>query len=200
MKKVWLLAILLMMTVGCQVQTEPQEERIEALENQLLELELKYADAAATIEKQKDEIEGLKAALENLQGEVDAKRNLDAQFPLISNLAYQFVHAHTGGDAERIRQLVDGRISIEQTDGRITAIWMEGSQEVEWTLWDRESDRDYRDMVIQGYGALEDGSILIHIREFYETDGVELSPPTFLNLQFVKENNDWKIIYFEFDV
>ncbi|BES65134.1 hypothetical protein SANA_15730 [Gottschalkiaceae bacterium SANA] len=67
-------------------------------------------------------------------------------------------------------------------------------------MWRKDDSRSYKDMVIQGFGQLENSRYVIHIREFYTENAQETSPPTFLNLHFQQVDGQWKVVYFEFDV
>jgi|GEM_PF-2946207 len=201
MKKAWLIfIIMLLLSSGCSVQTDTQEDRINQLEHEVSELQEKYAHAIKTVEEQKYEIEALETELTKRKSDGNEENCFDDFYPLLSNLSHQFTRAHTNGDLESLRKLVSERINIDLVDGVMKATWLEDDQEIEWILWDQSSDLIYRDMVIQGYGSLDDGTKLIHIREFYESDRMEVTPPTFLNLHFQIEEKEWKIVYFEFDV
>lgn len=200
MKRIILLVLLLLLTVGCQSDQVMPDERMAELEEQIRVMESERVVLIDKIEIQNHKIEELQKQVDRMIEVSDARKIQDDLYPGLSNLAHQFVRAHTTGDLEKVRALLDPKISVELSDGEMRAFWNEGDVQMDWVLWQENAVIIYRDKVIQGYGQLEDGTMLIHIREFYESGYEEVSPPTFLNLYFQQVDDEWKISYFEFDV
>lgn len=160
------------------------------------------ADHDKKIEELNNKIETLEDDLEEANQRIEDYKKEDENFPFISNLALDFVRAHTQGNKEKMRELLSEEIELVEKDKRIYAVMQVNDQEVEWMLYEKDSPARYQDMVVQGYAYLrEEDAFIIHIREFYEgKEGEVISPPTFLNLTFKKVDDQWKIINLEFDV
>jgi hypothetical protein len=80
-------------------------------------------------------------------------------------------------------------------------LYVNNNANEKWLLFPRDH-LHLDDWVIQGFGYQpESNTFTVHIREFYKNaKGVLDSPPTFLNLDFKLDNNEWKIISLSFDV
>jgi hypothetical protein len=165
-----------------------------------MELQEKVSLLEKSLDASQREIGSLKVENKRIQTCLTQNELQMELFPLLSNLSLNFVRAHTRGDVESVRSLVGDPILIQDKNGIILASWVENGMDIEWVLWREDDSKSYDDMVIQGFGLLGDGRYVIHIREFYTEFGIESSPPTFLNLHFQKVEEQWKIIYFEFDV
>lgn len=199
MRIAWCCLIACLLLSACSGPVNQEEAKRIALEAQLSELQEKVNQLQDSLEEGQREIESLQ--VENKQVRERLVQN-DLQmdlFPLLSNLSLEFVRAHTSGDVERLRSLVGAPIRIQMKKGVLVGSWEESGQEIEWELW-KEDSKNYQDMVIQGFGSLDNDRYVIHIREFYTEFGEETSPPTFLNLHFQEVGSQWKIVYFEFDV
>lgn len=200
MKRIWCLLACGLLLSGCTnppVQEEPQSI---VLESQLIQLQEEVNQLKESLDESEREIASLKMDNKRIQDRLNQNELGMDLFPLLSNLSLSFVRAHTTGDAERLLSMVGEPIRIQKENGILTGSWEENEQVIEWELWKEDDSKIYQDMVIQGFGWLEEGRYVIHIREFYTEFGEETSPPTFLNLHFQKEDSRWKIVYFEFDV
>lgn len=200
MKKAVILVLFCLLMTGCRTAPEGNIDSQENKDAQILALEEERDRLLNEVKKRDAELEVLKIRVEELQKELDKYKQTSEFFPLLSNRALEFVRAHTTGDVDGVRHLLYDGILVEQIEGKMRASWTVDGQTIDWTLWEKDSPVQYQDMVIQGYGQLDDGTMLIHIREFYVQDEESVSPPTFLNLHFQKREDDWKIVYFEFDV
>ncbi len=185
---------------GCSNPSNSEDKQVLVLESQVMELQEKASQLEEALNKSQREIASLQVENKRIQERlIQNELGMDL-FPLLSNLSLNFVRAHTTGDAESVLSLVGDPIRIQNEDGILLGSWEENGQEIEWELWREDDSKSYQDMVIQGFGLLENGRYVIHIREFYTDFGVETSPPTFLNLHFQKVEEQWKVVYFEFDV
>lgn len=185
---------------GCSNPSNSEDKQVLALESQVMEMQERVGHLEEALNKSQREILSLQVENERIQASlIQNELGMDL-FPLLSNLSLNFVRAHTTGDAESLRSLVGDPIRIQNEDGILLGTWEENGQEIEWELWREDDSKSYQDMVIQGFGLLGENRFVIHIREFYTEFGVETSPPTFLNLHFQKVEEQWKIVYFEFDV
>lgn len=198
----WLRCCLLccLLLSGCSNSSNSEDKQVLVLESQVMELQEKVSLLEKSLDASQREIGSLKVENKRIQTCLTQNELQMELFPLLSNLSLNFVRAHTRGDVESVRSLVGDPILIQDKNGIILASWVENGMDIEWVLWREDDSKSYDDMVIQGFGLLGDGRYVIHIREFYTEFGIESSPPTFLNLHFQKVEEQWKIIYFEFDV
>lgn len=200
MKRVWCFLVCGFLLSGCSVPSIQEEPQSIVLEAQLIELQEDVNQLKESLDESQREIASLKMENKRIQDRLTQNELGMELFPRLSNLSLNFVRAHTRGDAVSLRSLVGEPIRIQKENGILIGSWEENGQEIEWELWKEDDSKTYQDMVIQGFGWLEEGRYVIHIREFYTESGEETSPPTFLNLHFQEEDSHWKIVYFEFDV
>lgn len=167
-------------------------------------------DSTVNISDSKNnEIQELKKRIKSLESELKEKEDYIERFkqqqdlfPLLSNIALEFVRGHTQGDIEMLKKVASDNISIVEKDNEIYGKYEVHGNEIEWLLYNNDVKNRYQDMVIQGYGYYqENNTYVIHIREFYVDEYNEpVSPPTFLNLYFSELEEGWKVVEFDFDV
>lgn len=188
-RNVFILIILLIFLLNsCTVKENNEEVELLRYKNTIDELNLKIKELESNL-KQADE----------LIKHYEMKEDI---FPYISNLGLQFVRAHTQGNLEEMKSLLSDDVRLVKKKEGIYGIYQYEEHEIEYCLYSSDKDNMFIDMVIQGYGYVEEKDVFVlHIREFYEnSDGELLSPPTFLNLYFKQTEKGWKINSFEFDV
>ncbi len=200
MKKLGCCLLCCILLGGCFGTSNQKDPQRVALESQVIEMQAELNQLEETLDECQGEIASMQVENKQVQERLAQNELAIELFPVLSNLSLDFVRAHTTGDMKRLLSLVGEPIQIRKEGGFLLGTWEEDGQEIEWELWRDADSKVYQDMVIQGFGILENGRYVIHIREFYTEFGVETSPPTFLNLHFQEVGNQWKIVYFEFDV
>ena len=164
------------------------------------EVELKEENKKLTEElKEKDnQLEELTQSTEELKNQIDDSNMEKENFVFISNLSRDFVKAHTTADKETLRELLSEELVLEEKEEKLYV----KVQGYDWVLFDYNDQGRFDDWVIQGYEfGSENNTYSVFIREFYsDVNGEPVSPPTFLNLVFEYEENEWKIISLGFDV
>jgi hypothetical protein len=200
MKKFWILIGLCLVFGGCQAADESEKDMLQEKDQEILILTEEVQALEDKLAAKTADLDGLQEELESARLLLEKQDQVNDLFPMLANHALAFVRAHTTGDLQALETMISKSIQLSDREGVLVASWFEDNQAIEWTLWEEDSDLLYQDMVIQGYGLLPDGRILIHIREFYARDGEDVSPPTFLTLYFQEEGDGWIVSYFEFDV
>ncbi|WP_425449324.1 hypothetical protein [Dethiothermospora halolimnae] len=154
------------------------------------------------VNKLKEKVKALESELEKKEAYIESIKEQEDLFPVLSNKALTFVRGQTEGNIHKLKEVISDNISIVEEKGKIYGVYEAYGQKIKYLLYDENSKRKYKDMVIQGYGYLEgEDSYIIHIREFYvDENDKPVSPPTFLNLYFVQVDGNWKIEEFGFDV
>ena len=188
-QKVFILIVLsIFLLSSCTVKKNNEEAEILRYKNTIEELNLEIKELESNLKQ-----------AEELNKHYAMKADI---FPHISNLGLQFVRAHTQGDFEKMKSLLSDDVKLVKKKDGIYGIYQYYGNEIEYCLYNFDKDIVFIDMVIQGFGYIEEKEVFIlHIREFYENlDGTPLTPPTFLNLYFKQTEKGWKINYFDFDV
>ncbi|MCC5910090.1 MAG: hypothetical protein JJT76_06600 [Clostridiaceae bacterium] len=183
MKKALLLVLICIFFIsGCAINTDVQNN------NKINELE--------------ERIKMLETELEEKNNYVTWMQEKENLFPAFSNISIEFVRGQTQGDVQKLKEVVADNVLIIEDNDKIYGTYESNGIEIEYMLYDGSSDVIYKDMIIQGYGYLEENeAYVIHIREFFEyQNGEPVSPPTFLNLYFENFEGSWKITGFDFDV
>lgn len=184
MKRMVFVLLLCLLVVGCENGVDEREA------------------SRQTMEELQQKIDRLEQEKQRLQTEVERFQAEKQSFAEISNLAYQFVEAHTSGDREAMRKMLGNRLTLtEREDGLYISYPYEG-EEVEWRVYQENSPYVYENMLIQGFEYVPEEEIYrVHIREFYaDRQKAPVSPPTFLNLTFQRQDHKWKIVSLTFDV
>jgi len=137
-------------------------------------------------------------SIEELNNQIDEFNMEKENFVFISNLSRDFVKAHTTADQEALRELLSADLVLEEKEEKLYV----KVQGYDWVLFDYSDQGSFDDWVIQGYEfSSENNTYSVFIREFYsDGNGKPVSPPTFLNLEFKLQENEWKIISLGFDV
>ncbi|HJV32117.1 MAG TPA: hypothetical protein VJ558_07960 [Bacillales bacterium] len=140
----------------------------------------------------------LKQQIAELEKEIKIKQEEKELYTIISNLSREFVEAHTSGNKEKLRSLMLDNLFFEEENNKL---YVNNNANEKWLLFPM-GNLHLDDWVIQGFQYQpESNTFTVHIREFYKNaKGVLDSPPTFLNLDFKLDNNEWKIISLSFDV
>lgn len=200
----FLLVCLLSMTlIGCDrgagpdltAELEAKNQTIKELEQTIQALEEETRALQNQIARGIEDIQAL-------QNEIDRSKMEQELFAAMSNLAYQFVQAHTSGNREEIEKFLDSGLTLTEKDQDLYVTYTVAGEELEVQLYREDSPYVYKDMLIQGFHYDPDAGIYrLHIREFYEhPDPQQVFLPTFLNLTFQQTGDGWKIILIEFDV
>ncbi|OCA81586.1 hypothetical protein A8F94_22215 [Bacillus sp. FJAT-27225] len=144
----------------------------------------------------KKEIE-LSRKITELEKQIEAAQKEKEAFTAIINIAKDFVRAHTSGDQESLKFLLSTELSLEEVDNKLYI--KSGSEE--WLLYSG-GDTALENWVLQGFDYQPENDVyIVRIRELYkDKNGNLVSPPTFLNLTFKLENNEWKVSGLNFDV
>lgn len=168
-------------TAGNAVELKEENKR---LTEELNEKEIKLKESTKSIEELNHQIDEFNMEKEN--------------FVFISNLSMDFVNAHTTADKETLRELLSEELVLEEKEEKLYV----KVQGYDWVLFDYHNQGSFDDWVIQGYEfSSENKTYSVFIREFYsDVNGEPVSPPTFLNLVFELQENEWKIISLGFDV
>jgi len=190
LKKLIVLAISAILIVsGCTKNDITTEKSLEEYDSKIQELE--------------EKINALQAENKEMKNLIAIHKKEKENFFALSNMATEFVRAHTQGNIEKMKELLSEEIEIVEKKNKIyAAITYKEIDNIEWTVYDKNSQYVYQDMVLQGYEYLpDDETYRINIREFYnDLNGNLQIPPTYLNLYFKQINGVWKIINLEFDV
>lgn len=154
------------------------------------------------IQELKKSIKRLESDLKEKNDYIEKLEQQQAIFPILSNIALEFVRGHTQGNIEKLKEIISDSISIIEEENKIYGKYEVYGNEIKYLLYNNDGEIGYEDMVIQGYGYYEENNTyVIHIREFYVDEYNEpVSPPTFLNLYFRELEEGWRIIEFDFDV
>lgn len=155
-------------------------------------------DQMDAMKKKIEELEQNNAALERT---ILMDKELHRVFPILSNLALDFVRGRTQGNLELLESVVSDDIIITEEEGSLFGEYMFSEDLIQYPLFIQERQSLYQDMVIQGVGYDERNEVyMLHIREFYnEASGEPGSPPVFLNLYFKATDEGFRITQFEFD-
>jgi hypothetical protein len=139
----------------------------------------------------------LKQQIAELEKEIKTNQQEKELFTIISDLSREFVEAHISGNKEKLRSLMLDNLFFEEENNKL---YVNNNANEKWLLFPRDN-LHLDDWVIQGFQYhSESNTFTVHIREFYKNaKGVLDSPPTFLNLDFKLDNNEWKIISLSFD-
>ena len=157
----------------------------------------------------KDEVQQLKERIKVLESQLKEKntyikkiKKQEQLFPILSNKALTFVRGQTQGDIEKLKEVISDNISIVVEEDIIYGIYEDYGEEIKYPLYDksRKTKYRYKDMVIQGYGYLEDDTYGIHIQKFFVNENDKSISPTFLDLYFTEIDGKWKVDKFEFDI
>lgn len=183
---VLLLCSLILLT-GC-TQTAGNEVELKEENKKLIE----------ELSEKKIQLEESTKNIEELTNQIDEFNMEKESFVFISNLSRDFVKAHTTADKESLRELLSEELVLEEKEEKLYV----KVQGYDWVLFDYQNQGSFDDWVIQGYEfSSENNTYSVFIREFYsDVNGEPVSPPTFLNLVFELQENDWKIISLGFDV
>lgn len=173
----------------------------DSLEGYVAQLEEENSKFTERLNEKEKRIEELNQTIRQLNIQIDDFNKEKENFAAISNLSMEFVKAHTTGDKDKLRQLLSKDIVLEEKDNNLYAK-MINTNGYEWLLFNNEKKIHLDDWVIQGYQYdSRTNTFGIFIREFYiNINGEPDIPPTFLNLTFIKYNNEWKINSLGFDV
>lgn len=176
-------------------ELEAKGQTIKELEQTIQALEEKTQELQNQIARGKEDIQAL-------QAEIDRGKMEQELFAAMSNLAYQFVQAHTSGNREEIEKFLGSGLTLTEKDQDLYVTYTVAGEEAEVRLYREDSSYVYKDMLIQGFHYDPgEGVYRLHIREFYEhPDPQQVFLPTFLNLTFQQTGDGWKIILIEFDV
>jgi len=144
----------------------------------------------------------LKAELEEKNNYIRWIEEKEDLFNVFANMSIKFVRGQTQGDVQKLREVVADNVLIIEDNGNIYGAFENNGTEIEYMLHYGNRESIYKDMVIQGYGYLEEREeYIIHIREFFEHEnGEPVTPPTFLDIHFKNFEGNWKITGFHFDV
>lgn len=164
------------------------------------EVEMKEENLRLTNElnEKEKELKNLRESAEGLNHQIAQFEEEKEKFVIISNLSRDFVSAHKTGDQETLRKLLSKDLALKERDEKL---YVEASG-VEWVLFDYADKGSLDDWVLQGFDFnSETNKYSVFIREYYTDENSKpVSPPTFLNLVFEYQDDQWIIIDLGFDV
>lgn len=151
------------------------------------------------INEQENQIKELTETNKELMYEIDRLNQESELFSSISNVSKEFIEAHTAGNQEKLKKLLSDEMELVE---REDILYVVSEDDYEWSLFNSNSELTLSDWIIQGFHFdLEENTYLVHIREFYiDKKGNSVIPPTFLNLYFKHQDDEWKIVKLSFDV
>ena len=133
---------------GCTEKTLKEEytNTIPELEEEIRTLKEEYTNIIQELEK---EITTLKTRNEEMKKLIDINKKEKDNFFILSNMSLQFVRAHAQGNIKEMRELLSEEISIVEKNNKILATMAcEEIGNIEWTLYDKNSQYIYQDMVL----------------------------------------------------
>jgi len=209
--------MIIILLVGCTTNNGEPDVNQEAEKTQLqliAELEEDNLNLSNEVDNYEKIVDGYTQTIQDLNGTITTyreevatyKRGVEAQtikdniFPALANLSLEFVRAQTSGDLDKLQALVSDDITFYWVDEDIYCRYFYEEKVIELPVYIKDSAKYYQDMVIQGYGYIEEDDIyLINIAEFMTSDSPSLGG-IFLNLSFEKIDGSWKVIMIEFDI
>lgn len=210
-----IITIIIVLLIGCtSTNEEPTTDKvileyteiIADLEATNYELTSYNTDCNKEIDNYIQKIEVLESSLIDCEEEILAYKNKeelqiirDNNYPILANLSLDFVRAHTSGDIDKLQELVSEEIEFYFDNEDIYCRYKNSEEPTEFPVYIMENEPYYRDMVIHGYGYIEENMYLIHIKEFATLDS-PYGNGAFLNLSFMKIDGYWKVVKIEFDI
>lgn len=145
-----------------------------------------------------EKIESLTERIAELEREVEEFNKEKDYFAIISSLSMEFVNAHTSGNEDKLKQILNKDIHIHKQGNKLFA----KVNNHDWLLYSEDREYILDDWIIQGFEFNKKSKTYhVFIREFIlNSNGTPQAPPTFLSLSFKKFGNDWKVIDLTFDL
>lgn len=207
---------LLIMTSGCTSSETPEDnddkniidnEAIvklqtenQTLSDELSDLKIMNQEYLMTIDSLNQEIADYEERIKDYILDIEQNDLEDAYFDTLANMSLEFVRAYTSGDIDKLQELTDDTIEYYYNDKDIYCRYTYEGVDIEHPVYIDDRAMYYKDMVIQGYGYLEEeDSYIVHIAVF-QTEDSPYFGGTFLNLYFKISDGYWKVSMLEFDI
>jgi len=202
-----LITILVILLSGCtNVDNEVQSSEIDNLQTRIEELESTISEKDLKIKKIEqdnlkyvEENKEIKGKLASANNDIDKRSFEDENYRNISYLTLEFARARTSGDIEKLKSLVSRNVRIYEENNEI---WSEFVNTKYCNLLHfPRREKYYHDMhIIYFEYDKENETFKVHTEEYFVNDDGEISGIAFVYMTYIKEDNEWKIDDFDFDI